>query len=229
MSFGSGAGAAEGGESVDDAGRTWVGSGRGSDTGGRRETYFRAHDPAAPGSTAPTFGEAFRYHSGIGGAPYESSTGEMKSQPWGGKHTPGQMAARTILGTIIPGGGLMLSAIAAVDALTDVQGGPGSFGTEGSAGPPDTAGTGGNEPAYEQRRGVVRTPAQKTSATGTGTGTGTGTSTQGAAIPKSVTGVSAPERKATGTGRQGTLANVATTPFGILGDAPVARKQLLGR
>ena len=228
MSFGSGAGAAEGGESVDDAGRTWVGSGRGSDTGGRRETYFRAHDPAAPGSTAPTFGEAFRYHSGIGGAPYESSTGEMKSQPWGGKHTPGQMAARTIFGMLAPGGGLMLAAGAAIDALTDVRGGPGSFGTGGSISAP--VGPGADmEPAYEQRRGVVRTPAQKTSATGTGTGTGTGTSTQGAAIPKSVTGVSAPERKATGTGRQGTLANVATTPFGILGDAPVARKLLLGR
>jgi hypothetical protein len=92
------------------------GGGRSDDAGGRRETYMRRHDPAAPGSTLPTYEEAFRHHSGIG-------TPDMT----GGKYTTGQNVARTILGAVIPGGMTFLGLQAHQRAKQDVGGLPGSF------------------------------------------------------------------------------------------------------
>ena len=75
--------------------------GRGSDTSGRQETYARRFDPDAPGSTSPSFGQAFQYHA------FD-------------KFTPEQNRDRGIL-SLIPGAGVFQAAGAAIEAAEDMR------------------------------------------------------------------------------------------------------------
>lgn len=88
-----------------DSGAGSATGGRGSDTSGRQETYSRRYDPAAPGSTRPSFSEAFQYHSVD-------------------KFTPEQNVARGVL-SFLPGGGAFQLAGAALEASRDAQMGAG--------------------------------------------------------------------------------------------------------
>ena len=186
-------------------------SGRGSDVSGRRETYYRRHDPAAPGPTGgiggtegpPTTSEAFKYHA------------------WD-KHSTGEKVGRAVFGAIMPGGFLLQGLMAKSQAARDVAGTKGSFDfdypTGGAAPRPDDD----NAPAVvapKKKRSVVATGVKRTAAA----------APQKRVIPKkSITVASAPKPKATGTSKQGILANIQTTPYGILGDAPVTQKTLKG-
>ena len=112
-------------------------SGRGSEAAGRRETYYRRHDPAAPGFNPkgkggteglPTTAQAFQYHA------------------WD-KHSTGEKVGRAVVAAVMPGGLLLQGLMAKSQANRDVAGTEGSFDYNYSTGGANNNGGGDNDPA----------------------------------------------------------------------------------
>ena len=242
MSFGSGAGAADGFETEDVYGNKKIGSGRASDTGGRMELYHRRHDPMAPGD-GPSLGgnEQPRGSGGIdpdrpisavrgqenarvsgpqgsGGMYGRPSFSQAFSYNAGDRYTPTQNAVRTALG-VIPGAGAVQMLMAGGAALNDMYGPAEGFGQIEPGDPNLNDADYGNEPMVVQKKGVASTQvaaAQGKSAAG--------------AKPNTATSVggskdSSPTRTRTAAGGRSTI---LTSPFGDLSQAPTAKKMLLG-
>ena len=240
MSFGSGAGAADGYESTDASGKKKVGSGRGSDTAGRQELYHRRHDPMAPGSTPdpnqnepqgsggsdpsqPISATNARVQgpAGTGGTMGRPSLGQAFKYNSYDRYTPAQNTARTVLG-FLPFGGLVQGLMAGGAALNDMYGPKEGFGQiEGGGQDFDEPDYGNSSPmVVKKQRGVASTQmasAQGGSAAG-GTKPNTATSIGGSKD-------SSPTRTRTASGGK---SNILTSPFGDLSQAPTAKKMLLG-
>jgi hypothetical protein len=235
MSFGSGAGAADGYESTDAEGNKKIGSGRGSDTAGRQELYHRRHDPMAPGSTPdpnqnepqgsggsdpsqPISATNARVQGpvGTGGTMGRPSLGQAFKYNSYDRYTPAQNTTRTILG-FLPFGGLVQGLMAGGAALNDMYGPKEGFGQIEAGDPsPNNYDEGNspmvvkkNTPVASTQKAAAPTPTSKPNAA-TGIGGGKDTSpvrTRVAASGKST---------------------VLTSPFGDLSQAPTAKKMLLG-
>ena len=244
MSFGSGAGAADGYETEDAEGNIRVGSGRGSDTAGLQELYHRRHDPMAPGSgpslggndepsgsggvdpSQPISGAKGQENArvsgpqGSGGMMGRPSLSQAFSYNAGGRYTPTQNAVRTAIG-MIPGGGAVQMLMAGGAALNDMYGPAEGFGQIEPGDPnlhdPDYGNT---EPMVVQKKRVAST--QMASAQGRSAAAG--------AKPNIATSVggskdSSPTRTRPAAGGRSTI---MTSPFGDLRQASTAKKMLLG-
>lgn len=234
MSFGSGAGAADGIESTDAEGNKKVGSGRGSDTAGRQELYHRRHDPMAPGSTPDPNQNNPQGSGGVDSSQPISTTNARVSGPAGtggtmgrptlgqafaynasDRYTPAQNTTRTIL-SFLPFGGLAQGLMAGGAALNDMYGPKEGFGQiDAGNSSSENYDEGGSLPMVVKKNTPVASaqkaaaPQSKPSAA-TGIGGGKDTSpvrTRVAASGKST---------------------VLTSPFGDLSQAPTAKKMLLG-
>ena len=237
MSFGAGAGDAGGYETTDAEGNVRIGSGRGSDTAGRQETYFRRHDPMAPGGQSslgypggpvgvdpdlPISADNPRRSDPVGKGGTEGRPNLMEAFTYHSydKFTPQQNAARLAL-SLLPGGGAVQTLMAGGAALNDMFGDPKDFGRT-DFGQPDIPDVDyGNEMVVAKKKRVAST--QGAAAPGTTAASGV--------KPKKAVGVggssvdSSPKRTRVAAGGASTI---LTSPFGDLSQAPTAKKMLLG-
>lgn len=202
-------------------------SGRGSDVSGRTETYYRRHDPAAPGPGSGTpLNEA--PHAGLrdmapggGTQGLPTPTQAFKYHAWD-KFTPGEKFMRGLIGLIMPGGTLLQGAIAGSQAARDVAGAPGSFDFEPARkgeGPLPLDYDSSTPVQIKKTAGAVSAkPAQAASAPPKGV------TPASAVAARGVSGTTPSRQRAGGT----QVATILSSPFGDLSGAPVTKKLLLG-